>query len=76
MDNFNLEIGPKTKVNDIMNAYPETIDYFVELGVCGCEYEGPFSKKSSMMKPLEEIASDKNIPINDMLDSINKIIGD
>ncbi len=76
MDNNSfLEPGPKTKANDIMNTYPETTDYFVKLGICGCEQEGPFNK-SPMVKSLEEIAHDKNIPVEDILEKIKKIIED
>ena len=70
-DNDEIEIGPQTRANDIMRAYPETTDYFVELGICDCELDGAFGKLS-MTKTLEEIAGEKNLPINEM---IAKIMG-
>lgn len=72
-DDVELKIGPKTKANEIMRMYPETTDYFIELGVCSCEFDREFGKLP-IMKTLEEIARDKNIPINKLLEKINKII--
>ena len=74
-DDPELEISPKTKANDVMRSYPETTDYFVEIGICGCEFDGKFGKMP-MMKPLEEIAREKNIPLEDLLDKIKRIIED
>ncbi|HDH53423.1 MAG TPA: hypothetical protein ENH24_02945 [Nitrospirae bacterium] len=74
-DDDELEIGPETKANDIIRSYPETTDYFVDLGLCGCGFDGKFGKMP-MMKPLQEIAREKNIPIEDLLNEIKRIIED
>ncbi len=73
-DDVELKIGPKTKANEVMRVYPETTDYFMELGVCSCEFNGEFGKLP-MKKTLEEIARDKNVPLEELLEKINKIIG-
>ncbi len=69
-----LEIGPKTRANEVMRVYPETTDYFMELGVCSCEFNGEFGKLP-IMKTLEEIAREKDAPVEVLLEKINKIIG-
>ncbi len=74
MDNdLELEIGPRTKANEVMRLYPETTDYFVKLGICSCGFDGEFGKLS-IMKTLEDIAREKNIPLDELLKKINKII--
>jgi hypothetical protein len=72
MDNDELHIGPDTPVNKIIQYYPETTDYFVELGVCGCEFEPP--GRSSLKKTLSEIAKDKGIPLSEIISKIKDII--
>jgi len=72
-DNMELKIGPETPANKIMQYYPETTDYFVELGVCGCEFDLP--GRSSMKKSLSEIAKDKGIQVSEIISKIKTIIG-
>ncbi len=68
-------IGPETKADEIMRMYPETTDFFVGLGICSCGFDGKFGKMP-MKKPLQEIARDKNIPVEELLKKINDIIED
>ncbi len=72
-DDVELEIGAKTKANEVMRVYPETTDYFVELGICSCGFDGEFGKLP-IMKTLEDIAPEKNIPLDELLGKINRII--
>lgn len=74
-DNLDLEIGPKTKANDVMRMYPETTDFFVGLGICSCGFDGKFGKMP-MKKTLAEIAGDKDIPVEELLKKINDITED
>lgn len=74
-DDDELEVGPETKANDVIRSYPETTDYFVGIGICGCEFDGKFGKMP-MMKPLQEIAREKNIPLEDLLGKIKQLIED
>lgn len=73
-DDVELKIGSKTRANEVMHVYPETTDYFVKLGVCGCEFDGEFGKLP-MKKTLEEIAREKSLSLEVLLEKINKIIG-
>lgn len=74
MDNeLEIEITPKTRANDIMRLYPEVTDYFIDLGICDCGYDGAFGKLS-LTKRLEEVAREKNIPVDEMIESIKKLI--
>lgn len=73
-DDVELKIGPKTKANEVIHMHPETTDYFMELGVCSCEFDGKFGALK-IMKTLEEIAREKNVPLEELLEKINKIIG-
>jgi len=73
-NNIELSIGPEKRADEIMRMYPETTDYFVDLGVCGCGFDGKFGKLE-MMKTLKEIAREKHISLEEMLKKIKNIAG-
>jgi hypothetical protein len=73
-DDKELKIGSETPANMIMQYYPETTDYFVELGVCGCDFGPP--GRSPLTKTLAEIAEDKGISVSDMISRIKELIED
>ncbi len=64
-------ITPATRVNEILQDYPELTDRLMELGLCGCGY-GP---DHSLRWELRRAAAENNIDINALLDELNSLTG-
>ncbi|NOZ68461.1 MAG: hypothetical protein GXP46_04280 [Deferribacteres bacterium] len=74
-DDVEPEIGPGSRADEIMRMYPETTDFFVDLGICSCGFDGKFGKMA-MQKTLEEIARDKGIPLEEILKKVRDLTED
>ena len=60
-------IEPYAEIREIMSLYPELTDFFMELGLCGCDY----GRKSSLSLTLEHVSKEKGIPLQELLDELN-----
>ena len=65
-----MNITATTTASEIMTEFPELVDYFVDLGVCGCN-DG---YSSDLLWSVEKIAEEKNINLSDMLNNLNNRI--
>ncbi len=74
-DDVDPGIWPGSRADEIMRMHPETTDFFVDLGICSCGFDGKFGKMA-MHKTLEEIARDKGIPIEEMLGKLKDLTED
>jgi len=63
-------ITPSTRVNEILQDYPELTDRLMELGICGCEY-GP---DHSLGWELSRAAAEKDMDLQALLDDLNRRI--
>ena len=66
-------IHPMAMVCQVMRRYPATVDYFLELGVCGCSF-GESPGKRSVEMTLEELAREKGIDLRRLLEELNRLI--
>lgn len=64
------EITAKTKIHEIMKAYPEVTDYLMELGLCGCGID------SSLLWTVERVAKEKGLNLEEILQELNKRVAD
>lgn len=64
------KIEASTKVHEIIREFPELTDYFLELGVCGCN-DGHVS---DLMWPIAKVAKEKHKDLNLLLEELNKRI--
>ncbi|GEM_PF-1833147 len=55
-------IDAETKVATLFREYPETVDYLLSLGLCEC--------KETFMMALGDVAREKGIDIEDLLQEI------
>ncbi len=59
-------IGPKARVYEVIRRYPETTDYFLELGLCGCSI-GESPGRRGVELTLEELAKERGIELEKLL---------
>ncbi|GBD99265.1 hypothetical protein BMS3Abin07_01300 [bacterium BMS3Abin07] len=64
------EIEATTRVNEIMQLYPELTDVLMDLGLCGCNY----GRESHLMWTVERVAQDKGIAVDELLKELNNRI--
>jgi len=62
-------IDPKSRVYQVIRRYPETVDYFLELGVCGCSF-GEAAGKRGVELTLEELAREKGLSLEKLLEEL------
>lgn len=67
------KIHAKMKVYEVMRRFPRATDYLVELGLCGCGFGEKFGMRSYHLT-LEEVAREKNIELEKLLEELNKYI--
>ncbi len=67
------KIGARARVYEIMQHYPETVDYFLELGVCGCSF-GEAAGKRSVELTLEELAREKGLSLEKLLEELKALV--
>ncbi len=66
--NIKMEISGKTRVAELLREYPELMDYFLSLGLCGCEY----GHDSSYQWPLIKVSKEKKIPLEELISQIKE----
>lgn len=67
-------IDPKSRVYQVIRRYPETVDYFLELGVCGCSF-GEAAGKHGVELTLEELAREKGLSLEKLLEELKARVG-
>ena len=68
-----MKIGPKARVYEVMRLYPETTDYFLELGLCGCSF-GESPGRRGVELTLEELAREKGLKLEELLKELRRRI--
>ena len=67
------EINAKARVYEVIKRYPETTDYFLELGLCGCCF-GELPGKRGVELTLADVAREKNMDIKKLLKELKRRI--
>lgn len=65
-----MNITATTTASEIMTEFPELVDYFVDLRVCGCN-DGC---SSDLLWSVEKIAEERDIKLSDLLNNLNNRI--
>ncbi len=76
MADSTLEITPETKVYDLLEAHPELEDTLISLAKPFEKLRNPFLRKTvAKMATLKNIASVGGLQLNELINMINKAIG-
>ncbi len=62
------DINPDTKISALLQEHPELMDFFLSLGLCGCEY----GHDPSLGWPLWRAAKEKNLQVKELIEEIKK----
>ena len=65
-----MNITASTTAGEIMTEFPELVDYFMDLGICGCNFE----YTSDLLWSVEQIAEEKDLNLFDLLENLNRRI--
>ena len=76
MPERDIEINPSTKVYDLLNAYPELEETLIGIAPPFKKLRNPLLRKSiGKIATLKNISSVGNIPLNELINKINKAVG-
>ena len=76
MTKGNIEITPSTKVNDLLDAYPELEETLIGIAPPFKKLRNPFLRKSvAKVATLKHISSVGNVPLNDLLNKLRQAAG-
>ncbi|WP_456473903.1 hypothetical protein [Candidatus Pyrohabitans sp.] len=67
------EINARARVYEVIKRYPETTDYFLGLGLCGCCFGEAPGKRGAELT-LADVAREKNIDLEKLLEELNRRI--
>ncbi len=75
MTSVNIEITPSTKVNDLLDAYPELEETLIGIAPPFKKLENPFLRKSvARVATIKHISSVGNVPLNELINKLRKAI--
>ncbi len=76
MTSGNIEITPSTKVNDLLDAYPELEETLIGIAPPFKKLENPFLRKSvARVATIKHISSVGNVPLNELINKLRKAVG-
>ncbi len=76
MTSGNIEITPSTKVNDLLNAYPELEETLIGIAPPFKKLKNPMIRKSvARVATLKHISSVGNVPLNELINRLRAAIG-
>ncbi len=76
MTKGNIEITPSTKVNDLLDAYPELEETLISIAPPFKKLKNPFLRKSvAKVATIKHISSVGNVPLNELLNKLRQAVG-
>ena len=76
MTRDNIEITPSTKVNDLLNAYPELEETLIGMAPPFRKLKNPILRKSvAKVATIKHISSVGNVPLNELINKLKKAVG-
>ncbi len=76
MTSGNIEITPSTKVNDLLNVYPELEETLIGIAPPFKKLKNPMIRKSvARVATLKHISSVGNVPLNELINKLREAIG-
>jgi hypothetical protein len=69
-------ITPETRVNDLLNTYPELEDVLIEMAPPFKKLKNPFLRRTvAKVATMKHIASVGNIPLTDLINQLRAAVG-
>jgi hypothetical protein len=76
MTTGNIEITPTTKVNDLLNFYPELEETLIDIAPPFKKLKNKFLRKSiAKVATLKHISSVGNVPLNELINKLREAVG-
>jgi hypothetical protein len=76
MTTGNIEITPSTKVNDLLDAYPEIEEILIGIAPPFKKLKNKFLRKSvAKAATLKHISSVGNVPLNELINKLREAVG-
>jgi hypothetical protein len=76
MTTGNIDITPSTKVNDLLDAYPEIEETLIGIAPPFKKLKNTFLRKSvAKVATLKHISSVGNIPLNELINKLREAVG-
>ena len=76
MTRDNIEITPSTKVNDLLNAYPELEETLIGIAPPFKKLKNPILRKSvARVATIKHISSVGNVPLNELINKLRMAVG-
>ncbi len=76
MTKGNIEITPSTKINDLLDAYPELEETLIGIAPPFKKLKNPFLRKSvAKVATIKHISSVGNVPLNELLNKLRQAVG-
>jgi hypothetical protein len=76
MTSSNIEITPSTKVNDLLDAYPELEETLIGIAPPFKKLKNPMIRKSvARVATIKHISSVGNVPLNELINKLREAIG-
>jgi len=76
MTTGNIEITPSTKVNDLLDAYPELEETLIGIAPPFKKLKNPLLRKSvARVATIKHISSVGNVPLNELINKLRKAVG-
>ena len=71
-----IEITPTTRVNDLLNLYPELEETLIDIAPPFKKLKNKFLRKSvAKVATLKHISSVGNVPLNELINKIREAVG-
>lgn len=76
MTRDNIEITPSTKVNDLLDTYPELEETLISIAPPFKKLKNPILRKSvARVATIKHISSVGNIPLNELINKLRMAVG-
>ena len=76
MTTGNIEITPTTKINDLLNLYPEIEETLIDIAPPFKKLKNKFLRKSvAKVATLKHISSVGNVPLNELINKLREAVG-
>ena len=76
MTTGNIEITPSTKVNDLLDSYPEVEEILIGIAPPFKKLKNKFLRKSvAKAATLKHISSVGNVPLNELINKLREAVG-
>jgi hypothetical protein len=76
MSSKKIDITPSTKVNDLLNAYPEIEDDLISMAPPFKKLRNPFLRRTiGRVATLKQVSATGDIPLDDLINNLRKLVG-